>query len=136
MAVIPKDVQALSLSGAFDELTDAQIQPRIDRAARFVNVAAWDIGQQDTAKSDDGVANLAAHFLTMDDRPAHGPGGVVVSESAGRMSRSYAGTGKAASLSEEFLMATTFGRTFLMCRRSLPLTPLTAHTLEAEGFVT
>lgn len=123
-------VKALSLQCEFDGLTEDQIQARIDRACMFINTDVWD--RELAGRADEAIKNLAAHFLVMDARPAFGPGGAVVSESADGMARSYAGP-VTNVLADGFLAATQYGRIVLALKKTLPLTPLTLCTDKAAS---
>lgn len=128
MAVTVADVKALSLRGEFDDLTDAQIQLRIDLAESLVNREVWDRAAQGSEdRGDDGVLYLAAHFLVVDQRSSTAAAGPVTGEAAGGMSRQY-GWASGVMPSHAMLMRTSYGQTYLMLLRSLPLTPLVTNT--------
>jgi hypothetical protein len=131
VAVTAQNVRSLSLSGEFDSLVDAQIEPRITLAESLVNRDVWDTsatGGRDLG--DDGVAHLAAHFLALDQGATMGAAGPVMAESAGGMSRQYgfAVRQNSVTLDESLLLRTTYGQRFLMLRKSLPIMPLVANT--------
>lgn len=111
MAVVWTDIRDLP-SGEFSTLTQGQIDPFIARAKRRVNEGHW--GDQ----YDDGVMYMTAHLLALSRRPSSAAG-VVVSETVGSMSRSYA-----APTSGDLMQSTSYGQVFADLSRDLISTPV------------
>lgn len=117
MAATPDDVRTCSLSGEFDAYTDGQIQPALDKAARFVGEHVPDAVELQ--------ALLAAHLLY--DAKGGGGGkakGHVIGERFGPMSRSYATKGvEAAGRDPLNLSSSGYGRQYLALLDLQGLTP-------------
>jgi len=99
---------------------DARLNLFLGMAASRLDAVEWGIFYSE------GVANLAAHFLTMANRAAAGgitggDSGVVSGRSAGDLSISYgAVSGVNFSASEADLAATSYGVTVIGLRNMLP----------------
>jgi hypothetical protein len=93
--------------------SDERVSLFIGFAESMVNSNVWG------SKTDQGVAVLTAHLLTMSNRG--GNGGAVVSEKVGDLSVNYS----APKNGDDDLESTAYGKWFLRLRRSLPITPIT-----------
>lgn len=121
VTITPCDVQAMSLSGEFDKLSDTQIQSVIDDVALQVNVDVCGDLAELVCK------NLAAHMLSMRKRKGGGPAGPVTAQAAGGISRSYA---VPSNLNERraYFSQTSYGQEYMRLIRIIPASPLATNT--------
>jgi len=110
MAVTPKDVKNVALSGEFDDLKNSAIQIYLDMAVRCVDETVWG------DKADDAIKLLTAHYLTLATR--EGASGPVTSEKVGDLQTNY---GQSQSDSE--LASTSYGTMYLQMKKTLVTTP-------------
>jgi hypothetical protein len=99
----------------FSAVADPRVQMFLDDAALSVNVSLWG------NKADLGIAYLAAHLLTMDNRGGNGASGPVTSEKVGDLQRSYAAP---QGTLDPVYAATNYGIQFLRLRKSIMISPL------------
>lgn len=99
----------------FVAVDPARIQTYLDDAALSVNASLWG------NKADLGIAYLAAHLLTLDNRGGNGASGPVTSEKVGDLQRNYAAP--QGSLDPVY-STTNYGIQFIRLRRSILISPL------------
>jgi hypothetical protein len=119
MAASVSDLRAVSLTAEFEGYSDAQLEPFLADAARFLDVTVWG------DRYDRAQALLAAHLVI--DLAAAGSGGVapaVVSESLGPGSRTYDKPSSSSIHGQLRLHATPYGRLFAALFDTLPLSPM------------
>jgi len=114
VAVTASDVKSLP-SGEFAAVADAVVEGFIAEAQRDISSTAWG------TRYDDGVLYLSAHLLAVIMGGGVGVSGPVVSETAGPVSRSYAGP---IGLAAESLATTVYGRRYLQILHTLGLGPV------------
>ena len=121
--ITPCEVQAMSLKGEFDDLSDPQIQAVIDDVALQVNL--------DVCKELAPLVckNLAAHILVMRRRTGSGAAGPVAAQAAGGVSRSYRTSGLIDKQAwYAYFSQTPYGQEYMRLIRIIPASPLATNT--------
>ena len=118
MAATPAMVQKLDLAGEFSGISDEIIQCIID------DDAVPRVGEIWGDCRDQATTLMAAHILARRLKGSSAPAGPVVSQSAGGLSRTYAGP-SGPGISDNLLMSTTYGQDYLALAAKIPTTPLT-----------
>ncbi len=123
VTITPCEVQAMSLTGEFNDLSDPQIQAVIDDVALQVNVDVCpDLGPL-------VCKNLAAHMLVMRSRTGSGAAGPVASQSAGGVSRAYRTSGLIDRQAQyAYFSQTPYGQEYMRLIRIIPASPLALNT--------
>lgn len=112
-----KQVFAAVAPSLDDQLTDAQIDTYIDLALDRLSYSKWG------DRYRQAVAFLAAHYAQL-ARNRDGQPGAIVSEKAGKVSRSYANQG-----TSKRLETTSYGEQFVELRDELAsLSPMVTRT--------
>lgn len=99
-------------SGEFAAMTQSVLEGFIDEASAEVSEATYG------DRYDQAVKYLAAHLAAVMTAGSTSPSGPVTSETAGRVSRSYAAVVMSPT-SADGLIATTYGRRFADIRRQM-----------------
>lgn len=119
--ITPADLKA-KFPGAFDSLSDPDIQGAIDEAALMINESKWGTWY------DLGLLYLSAHLLATFHPDASsgdaGAGGPVTSKRIGDVAVAYGSKASASPLFSSDLGSTAYGRRFLSLRLRVQGGPL------------
>lgn len=111
MALQPKDIKDMSLTGEFDSLKNSAIQIYLNMAIKCTSETAW------RDKYEDAIKLLTAHMVTMALRG--GNSGSVSSEKVGDLQVSFSN----AQSDDTELATTSYGQMYLSMRKGLVVTP-------------
>lgn len=111
MAVVATDITGW-INGEFSSLTEVQVTPFLERAARRIDASVWG------DRFDDAHLYLTMHMIAV-ARRLSSDGNSVTQVTAGPLSRQFAQKPDASELD-----STTFGRVFLQMLAEIPKGPV------------